>query len=145
MLPTHKNDTPKSNLKIFCFAIENLSAKSEFLICCALVFLFYLIYGYIAELIFTLEGVSGWFITLIQFFFYALFGIIENAGKTRAVPMKIYSLLAFLTLGTMVSCLILNEIFLFSSSLFRDSQIMLWNISIIQHKSSSKVVSSFQF
>jgi solute carrier family 35 (adenosine 3'-phospho 5'-phosphosulfate transporter), member B3 len=102
MLPTHKNEVKESNLKILCFTIENLSPKSEFLICCGLVFVYYLIYGYIAELIFTLDGVSGWFITLIQFFFYAVFGIIENGGKTRNVPMKIYSLLAFLTLGTMV-------------------------------------------
>jgi solute carrier family 35 (adenosine 3'-phospho 5'-phosphosulfate transporter), member B3 len=102
MLPTHKNEVSRSNLKILCFAIENLSPKSEFLICCGLVFVYYLLYGYIAELIFTLDGVSGWFITLIQFFFYAIFGIIENGGKTRSVPMKIYCLLAFLTLGTMV-------------------------------------------
>lgn len=103
MLPTHKNERPPSHLKIFCFAVENLDPKTEFIVCCGLVYLFFLIYGYLAELIFTLEGVSGWFITLVQFFFYAIFGLIENAGRTRSVPMKIYFLLAFLTLGTMVS------------------------------------------
>lgn len=103
MLPTHHNEKSGSNVKVLCFTIENLSPKAEFLICCGLVFVYYLIYGYFAELIFTLEGVSGWYITLLQFFFYALFGLYENARRTRSVPLKIYLLLAFLTLGTMVS------------------------------------------
>lgn len=103
MLPTHKNEKPASHLKIFCFAVESLDPKTEFIVCCGLVYLFFLIYGYLAELIFTLNGVSGWYITLVQFFFYTIFGLIENAGKTRSVPIKIYLLLAFLTLGTMVS------------------------------------------
>lgn len=103
MLPTHKNEQPTSNLKVLCFTFRNLTPKSEFLLCCALVFLFYLIYGYFAELIFTLKGVSGWYITLIQFLFYTIFGLFENARRERSVPLKIYLLLAFLTLGTMVS------------------------------------------
>lgn len=102
MLPTHKGDT--ATLKVLCFTFRHLSPKAEFLICCALVFVFYLIYGYFAELIFTFEGVSGWYITLVQFFFYTLFGLFENVKRTRSVPINIYLLLAFLTLGTMVSC-----------------------------------------
>jgi hypothetical protein len=101
MLPTHKSET--SNLKVLCCTLSHLSPKAEFLICCGLVFLFFLLYGYFAELIFTLDGVSGWYITLVQFFYYTLFGLFENARKTRNVPIKIYLLLAFLTLGTMVS------------------------------------------
>jgi hypothetical protein len=66
------------------------------------VFLFYLIYGYFAELIFTFEGISGWYITLVQFFYYTLFGLYENTQRQRSVPLQIYLLLAFLTLGTMV-------------------------------------------
>lgn len=53
-------------------------------------------------MIFTLDGVSGWYITLVQFFFYTLFGSYENLKRERSVPLKIYFLLAFLTLGTMV-------------------------------------------
>lgn len=102
MLPIHKNEKPTSNLKVLCFTFSNLSPKSEFLVCCALVFLFYLVYGYIAELIFTLDGVSGWYITLVQFLCYTTFGLFENARRERNVPIKIYLLLAFLTLGTMV-------------------------------------------
>lgn len=103
MLPTHKNEKPTSSLKVLCFTFKNLSPRAEFFLCCGLVFLFYLIYGYLAELIFTLEGVSGWYITLLQFLLYTFFGLFENAGRDRNVPLKIYFLLAFLTLGTMVS------------------------------------------
>jgi UAA transporter family len=102
MLPTHRNEKPSNDLKVLCFTFRNLSPKSEFFVCCALVFLFYLIYGYFAELIFTLEGVSGWYITLVQFLFYTIFGVFENLNRERSVPLKIYFLLAFLTLGTMV-------------------------------------------
>lgn len=105
MLPTHKNENLNGDFQVLCFTLRNLSAKSEFLICCALVFVYYLVYGYFAELIFTLDGVSGWYITLVQFMFYTIFGLYENARQERTVPLKIYFLLAFLTLGTMVSCL----------------------------------------
>lgn len=102
MLPTHKNEKPTSSLKVLCFTFNNLSPKSEFLVCCCLVFVFYLIFGYFAELIFSFDGVSGWYITLVQFGFYAFFGLFENVGRERSVPIRIYFLLAFLTLGTMV-------------------------------------------
>jgi hypothetical protein len=103
MLPTHRNEKSSNELRVLCFKFRHLSPKAEFLICCGLVFLFYLIYGYLAELIFTYHGMSGWYITLVQFFFYSLFGLYENAKRTRSVPIKIYLLLAFLTLGTMAS------------------------------------------
>jgi hypothetical protein len=38
----------------------------------------------------------------VQFLFYTIFGLFENVGRERQVPIKIYLLLAFLTLGTMV-------------------------------------------
>lgn len=105
MLPTHKNEKLTNDFQVLCFTFRNLSAKTEFLICCGLVFVYYLIYGYLAELIFTLEGVSGLYITLVQFLFYTIFGLFENARRERTVPIKIYFLLAFLTLGTMASTL----------------------------------------
>lgn len=92
---------PQNELKVLCFTFKNLTPKSEFLICCVLVFVFYLIYGYLQELIFTLEGISGWYLTLVQFFYYTIFGLFENARRVRTIPMKIYALLAVLTLGTM--------------------------------------------
>ncbi|CRK97914.1 CLUMA_CG011289, isoform A [Clunio marinus] len=102
MLPTHNKEKQSPNsLKVLCFTFTHLSPKAEFLIACGLVFVFYLIYGYFAELIFTLDGVSGWYITLVQFLYYTIFGLFDNVRRERTVPIKIYLLLAFLTLGTM--------------------------------------------
>lgn len=148
MLPTYNKEKPSSNLKVLCFTFSNLTPKSEFLLCCALVFLFYLIYGYFAELIFTLKGVSGWYITLIQFLFYTIFGLFENFQRERCVPMKIYFLLAFLTLGTMVKNYKLTsfaDVLIEYLLLFRDSRTFPSSISIIPCKSSLRVVNLFQF
>lgn len=136
MLPTHKNEKPTSSLKVLCFTFKNLSPRAEFFLCCGLVFLFYLIYGYLAELIFTLEGVSGWYITLLQFLLYTFFGLFENAGRDRNVPLKIYFLLAFLTLGTMVRVLIRKSsaMQLTLPNPSRASRISHSNISTIQLK-----------
>lgn len=100
---------PQPRLKIFCFDITLLSPTSQFLACCAGVFVLYLIYGYLQELIFTLEGFKpyGWYLTLIQFGYYTVFGFIERritdvaTWSHRMIPMKTYLLLALLTLGTM--------------------------------------------
>lgn len=68
-------------------------------------FALFLVYGYLQELIFTLDGFKpyGWFLTLVQFFYYTVFGFVErlNHQAPRRIPMKTYILLAGLTLGTM--------------------------------------------
>lgn len=60
--------------------ISKYSKTTQFLFCCTGVFVFYLIYGYLLELIFTLEGLKpyGWYLTLMQFGYYAIFGWIEK-------------------------------------------------------------------
>ncbi|KAJ8924873.1 hypothetical protein NQ315_001028 [Exocentrus adspersus] len=91
---------------ILCLDISNFSKTLQFLLCCGAVFFFFLLYGYIQELIFTIDGFQpyGWFLTLVQFGFYSVFGLIEikirNVWK-RKIPMRTYLLLALLTLGTM--------------------------------------------
>lgn len=97
-----------SSIKVFCFDLSQCSGQTQFLFCCAGVFALYLIYGYLQELIFTLDGFKpyGWFLTLIQFGYYTIFGYLERQltepnGQKRAIPLKTYNLLAFLTLGTM--------------------------------------------
>lgn len=117
MLPSYRNEKSQS-VKVLCCSLKNLSHRNEFFICSGLVFLFYLVYGYFAELIFTYHGVSGWYITLIQFFYYALFGLRENAKCFRQVPLKLYILLAFLTLGTMVCRTWLNKQWTIINKLF---------------------------
>jgi len=78
----------------------------KFIICSTGVFLFFLIYGYMQELIFSLPGFRpfGWYLTLIQFGCYAFTGTLEalllRKDAKRRVPMRTYALLAFLTVAT---------------------------------------------
>ncbi|KAI0207237.1 Adenosine 3'-phospho 5'-phosphosulfate transporter 2 [Lamellibrachia satsuma] len=86
--------------------LGGLPRSAQFLVCCCGVFFFYLIYGYIQELIFKLEGFKpfGWYLTLVQFAFYTLFGVVElnmKAGTERKIPLTLYAFLALLTVATM--------------------------------------------
>lgn len=105
---TNRSATSTSTIKVFCFDLTHFSNQTQFLLCCAGVFALYLVYGYLQELIFTLDGFKpfGWFLTLIQFGYYTIFAYLErqlteSKGHKRAIPLKTYNLLAFLTLGTM--------------------------------------------
>ncbi|XP_067888558.1 adenosine 3'-phospho 5'-phosphosulfate transporter 2 isoform X2 [Heterodontus francisci] len=93
-------------LRVIGFNLSDFSRTVQFLICVAGVFTFYLIYGYLQELIFSVEGFKpfGWYLTLVQFAFYSTFGLIElqlTQDKRRRIPWKTYMLIAFLTVGTM--------------------------------------------
>lgn len=112
LLPVYNNKTKSdyqksSEIKILCFDLTHYNSTTQFLLCCAGVFVLYILYGYLQELIFSLEEFKsfGWFLTLIQFAYYTCFGYferkIESANQQRLIPMKTYALLAFLTLGTM--------------------------------------------
>ncbi|KAB1261913.1 Adenosine 3'-phospho 5'-phosphosulfate transporter 2 [Camelus dromedarius] len=93
--------------------LSRFNKLTQFFICVAGVFVFYLIYGYLQfscisqqELIFSLEGFKlyGWYLTLVQFAFYSIFGLIELQliqDKRRRIPGKTYTIIAFLTVGTM--------------------------------------------
>lgn len=103
-----KSDGPdkSDDLKILWFDISHLSSVNQFFVCCLAIFIFYLLYGYLQELLFTLDSLKtcGWYLTLIQFGYYSIFGIIEmklRGLRGRKIPLKIYFILAFLTLGTM--------------------------------------------
>ncbi|XP_054447913.1 adenosine 3'-phospho 5'-phosphosulfate transporter 2 isoform X2 [Pteronotus mesoamericanus] len=86
--------------------LSRFNKLTQFFICVAGVFVFYLIYGYLQELIFSVEGFKsyGWYLTLVQFAFYSIFGLIELQliqDKRRRIPGKTYMVIAFLTVGTM--------------------------------------------
>ncbi|XP_008829854.1 adenosine 3'-phospho 5'-phosphosulfate transporter 2 isoform X2 [Nannospalax galili] len=86
--------------------LSKFNKLTQFFICVAGVFVFYLIYGYVQELIFSVEGFKpyGWYLTLVQFAFYSIFGLIElqlTQDKRRRIPGKTYMIIAFLTVGTM--------------------------------------------
>ena len=71
-----------------------------------LVFIVYICYGVLQESLFTQPELKpfGWFLTWVQFAFYIPFGGIEFVMKgefVRKIPIKIYFLLAFLSVVTM--------------------------------------------
>ncbi|XP_061614388.1 adenosine 3'-phospho 5'-phosphosulfate transporter 2 isoform X4 [Phyllopteryx taeniolatus] len=92
-------------LRVLGISLSNFSGPTQFFICVAGVFLFYLIYGYLQELIFSVEGFKpfAWYLTLVQFGLYSVFGLVElqfTQDKRRRIPGKTYMILAFLTVGT---------------------------------------------
>lgn len=103
------NSTAANGMNILCFDLSKCNAQTQFIFCCIGVFVLYILYGYFQELIFSLDGFKpyGWFLTLIQFGYYTIFGYFERRIQNpeqchvRRIPMKTYALLAFLTLGTM--------------------------------------------
>ncbi|KAG9283543.1 adenosine 3'-phospho 5'-phosphosulfate transporter 2 [Astyanax mexicanus] len=93
-------------LKVLGINLSSFNTPTQFFICVAGVFVFYLIYGYLQELIFSVEGFKpfGWYLTLVQFGFYSVFGLVElqlTQDKRRRIPGKTYMIIAFLTVGTM--------------------------------------------
>ncbi|CAF1117830.1 unnamed protein product [Adineta ricciae] len=78
----------------------------HFLGLCAQVFVYYLGYGYLQELLFTLKGFgeTAWFLTCYQFLVYSVlsFRHIGFVGLSqRRASFRSYIILAMLTLGTM--------------------------------------------
>ncbi|KAK1173653.1 adenosine 3'-phospho 5'-phosphosulfate transporter 2-like [Acipenser oxyrinchus oxyrinchus] len=93
-------------LRVLGINLSSFSQPAQFFICVVGVFVFYLIYGYLQELIFSVEGFKpfGWYLTLVQFGFYAVFGLVElqlTQEKRRRIPGKTYMMIAFLTVATM--------------------------------------------
>lgn len=94
-------------VKVMCFDFSYYNKTTQFLLSCTGVFIFYLFYGYMQELIFSLEEFKkyGWLLTLIQFAYYTIFAYTERkldkSLLSRMIPLKVYAFLAFLTLGTM--------------------------------------------
>jgi adenosine 3'-phospho 5'-phosphosulfate transporter B3 len=95
----------------FFYRFSNLSSSSSalsprFLGLCILVFVYYIGYGYLQELMFTLKGFdnTAWFLTCYQFFVYAILSFIHLgfAGlDQRRASYRSYILLAALTVTTM--------------------------------------------
>ncbi|KAJ8664561.1 hypothetical protein QAD02_006223 [Eretmocerus hayati] len=103
-----QTDSPKSQqkeIKLLWFDLSHSSVQMQLFWCSVGIFTFYIIYGYLQELIFTLDGFRpfGWYLTLIQFGYYTVFGYIECHIRNinRKVPISTYLILALLTLGTM--------------------------------------------
>ncbi|KAE8597884.1 hypothetical protein XENTR_v10016638 [Xenopus tropicalis] len=107
-----KSDTMSPHIKsvddirVLGINLSQFQKSVQFFICVTGVFVFYLIYGYLQELIFSVEGFKpfGWYLTLVQFGYYSAFGLVElqlTQDKRRRIPAKTYMIIAFLTVATM--------------------------------------------
>ncbi|XP_045618851.2 adenosine 3'-phospho 5'-phosphosulfate transporter 2 [Procambarus clarkii] len=97
----------KTIVYLFGFQVSTLPPAPQFILLSSAVFIFYIAYGYMLELIFTLEGMQphGWYLTLVQFAFYTVFALLQIilSGGTIAkkIPLRTYVIIAILTVGTM--------------------------------------------
>lgn len=109
--------------------LYHFSSTGHLVVCTLGIFVFYILYGYTQEWIFSNPGFRpfGWYLTLVQFFLYSIFASIEQAitklrskdesnttttsenvllptsnmpASPRKPPYKIYALVAFLTVTT---------------------------------------------
>uniref|UniRef100_A0A0K0DVG3 Adenosine 3'-phospho 5'-phosphosulfate transporter 2 n=1 Tax=Strongyloides stercoralis TaxID=6248 RepID=A0A0K0DVG3_STRER len=104
MLPQHN----KENVYQVMFIGINMTrwpSYIQFIVLCGGVMFFYLIYAYVQEYMFKVDGMQsfGWYITLIQFFFYSMFSWIERKLKKEEgmkIPRKKYLEIAFYTVTT---------------------------------------------
>lgn len=95
---------------IVCGAnISRLSSTRQFLLCSSGVLILYLLYGYVQEKLFRIEGfrTHGWFLTLIQFVCVTILSAVDHnfiskqPRRKEQSPFHEYCVLAWLTVGTM--------------------------------------------
>ncbi|CAJ0598965.1 unnamed protein product [Cylicocyclus nassatus] len=107
MLPTHAREKPPSEqLHLVGFNITYWPLWLQFTSLSLAIFVFYIGYGYMQELIFKLSGMRpfGVYLTLIQFIIYSICGWAEGTmyhERSRKIPIRVYFLLAFFTVLTM--------------------------------------------
>ena len=68
------------DIDFLCFNLAKLQRSYQFVILTALTFVFFLLYGFLLELIYKLPGFSehSTFLTLVQFFLYTCFSFTER-------------------------------------------------------------------
>ncbi|KAK6743725.1 hypothetical protein RB195_010804 [Necator americanus] len=107
MLPTHIREKHSTQeLHLLGFNITYSPVWLQFTLLSSAIFVFYVGYGYMQELIFKLPGMKpfGMYLTLVQFIIYTICGWAEGTmyhETKRKIPLKIYCLLAFFTVATM--------------------------------------------
>ncbi|VDN81810.1 unnamed protein product [Brugia pahangi] len=95
-------------ITLFGTVITFRSKRLQFIILCCAVFIFYIIYGFLQELMFKVDGMElyGWHLTLIQFLIYSIMAQLESIycaviNERRKIPIYIYLQIATFTVGTM--------------------------------------------
>eukprot|EP00080_Pristionchus_pacificus_P017906 PDM77926.1 pst-2 [Pristionchus pacificus] len=106
LLPRTVKDPPPEQIHLVGLNITNYPKWLQFILLCLAIFIFYVGYGYMQELMFQLPGMKpfGWYLTLLQFIIYSTCGYLEGAmyhDTERKLPMRIYVILAFFTVATM--------------------------------------------
>ncbi|GAV03291.1 hypothetical protein RvY_13736 [Ramazzottius varieornatus] len=93
--------------RICCFIhIDRFSPAAKFFICSGGIFGCFMIYGYVQEMMFRIEGYKdfGWYLTLMQFLQYTLFSFMERkatmSDMTRKIPVRYYLVIGFLAMAT---------------------------------------------
>uniref|UniRef100_A0A1I8F0E1 Adenosine 3'-phospho 5'-phosphosulfate transporter 2 n=1 Tax=Wuchereria bancrofti TaxID=6293 RepID=A0A1I8F0E1_WUCBA len=95
-------------ITLFGIVITFRSKKLRFIVLCCAVFVFYITYGFLQELLFKVDGMElyGWHLTLIQFLIYSIMAQLESIccaviNQRRKIPIYIYLQIATFTVGTM--------------------------------------------
>lgn len=109
MLPESEVPRPKDDLipvVVFGISLASLGRSGQFIACSVSIFFFFVLYGYLQELIFSYGNFKpyGWHLTLMQFFFYSVFGFLQQTfsqSGERKIPILTYVFLAFLSVATM--------------------------------------------
>jgi adenosine 3'-phospho 5'-phosphosulfate transporter B3 len=67
-------------VEFLCYDLSVYSKTTQFILLTTLTFVFFLVYGFLQELLYKLPGFEdhSTFLTLIQFFFYSIFAVIES-------------------------------------------------------------------
>ncbi|CAF1303806.1 unnamed protein product [Rotaria sordida] len=92
--------------RFFDYSSSSSLISTRFIRLCILVFIYYITYGYLQELMFTLDGFdnTAWFLTCYQFLVYAVLSFIHlgiSGLEQRRISYASYILLASLTVTTM--------------------------------------------
>ena len=100
-------------IDILCYDLSGLSKSLQFIVLTLLTFVFFLLYGYLQELLYQLPGFSdfSWFLTLVQFFFYSCFAFFEAIIRNDLKRKWVYLSLIIINLIKKVSNYIWITIF----------------------------------
>ncbi|CAI5446741.1 unnamed protein product [Caenorhabditis angaria] len=104
MLPSYKNEVEPIHL--LGFNIARSQKWVQFVLLSGAIFVLYVGYGYMQELLFKMPGLKsfGWTLTFIQFLIYSGCGYGESQvwhNTRRMIPLRIYMIIAFFTVATM--------------------------------------------
>lgn len=83
------NNAAVESINFLCIDISKFSRTIQFILLVIATLVFFLLYGYMQELLYKLPGFGQypWYLTLIQFLFYSMFAytekLLRNEGRRR--------------------------------------------------------------